>query len=209
MMMSSTPHRIQPSLQEMIQWLRFVLHRPPLPECPREAARAGKEPKQPAFISSRDHSGHARVTPIAWKLWVDPDVRVSDEDIRLWWSDPATGLGTLGGWNGQHYICWIDIDLKHFGSLETCEETVQQWLDQYPILKTAHRFRTQSGGYRILVASESKPFGFCSNSQFTLTPRGQPLGELLCGSDGRGGHTLLPPTKGLKGDYVWELWSEE
>jgi hypothetical protein len=207
--MVATLNQDLPSLKTTIQWLQEVVKRPPLPECPREAARTGKEPKQPAFISGRDRAGHPRVTTIAWKLWVEPEVEVSKEELRLWWSDSATGLGTLGGWNGEHYICWIDVDLKTFTSQTECDGEIQAWMDHYPVLKTAHRFRSQSGGYRFLVACRERPEGFKSNSKFSLTPEGEAIGEVLTGSEGRGGHTVLPPTKGMKGIYTWEQWTPD
>ena len=205
----ASPLPAPPSVKDTIRWLLEVVRRPPLPECPQEAARTGKDPKQPAFISGRDRVGNPRVTTIAWKLWADPEVPVKEGEIRLWWADKATGIGTLGGWNGQHHICWVDIDLKGFHSTEECERQVTQWMECYPILKTAHRFRSQSGGYRFLVACEEKPEGFGANSRFALSLGGQPIGEVLCGSEGRLGHTLMPPTKGLKGDYIWEVWSPD
>ena len=40
------------SVQETINWL-IRLGRPPLPECPIEAAKQGKEPKQPCFLDGK------------------------------------------------------------------------------------------------------------------------------------------------------------
>ncbi len=51
--MFTTPQPQAPqTVRETIHWL-LRLGRPPLPECPIEAAKQGKEPKQPCFLDGK------------------------------------------------------------------------------------------------------------------------------------------------------------
>lgn len=107
--------------------------------------------------------------------------RPSKLELKKWFSNPDTGVGTNGG-------AWLDFDLKHFDSPEHLEATIQ------PIVQNADWVeRTQGGGYRIAISPESKP-------EFTNFGIGDVdhAGELLNG----GGFVVLAPTKGKNGDYV-------
>jgi len=183
---------------ETIDWL-LRLGRPPLPECPIEAAKQGKEPKQPCYFDGR------RVIPISWKQWQHEQPIA--EIYQAWFEHPKTGIGSLGGWNGRHWLGWVDIDQKDFASPEACDRAVADWVKKYPVLADAPKFSTPSGGYRFLIAFNQEPANFKANSGFSLSPDGSHhAGELLTKN---GGHTLLPPTVGVSGKpYCWERWSE-
>jgi Bifunctional DNA primase/polymerase, N-terminal len=186
------------SVQETIDWL-LQLGRPPLPECPIEAAKQGKEPKQPCFLDGRF------LKVVNWKHW--QNTQPIPEIYQAWFSNPKTGIGTLGGWNGKHWLGWVDFDQKDFLSPDECDRAIDQWLKQYPIVAKAPMFRTPSGGYRFLVGFSQEPQNFKANSGFSLNPNGSHhVGELLAKN---GGHTLLPPTIGVSGKpYKWVHWSE-
>lgn len=186
------------NIQETINWL-IRLGRPPLPECPIEAAKQGKEPKQPCFLDGK------YLKTISWKQW--QHTQPIEEIYRAWFQNPKTGIGTLGGWNGNHWLGWIDFDQKDFTGAQECDRSIAQWLDQYPLMKDAPMFRTPSGGYRFLVAFNKEPENFKANSGFSLKRDGSHhVGELLSKN---GGHTLLPPTVGVSGKaYQWVQWSE-
>lgn len=185
-------------IQETIDWL-LRLGRPPLPECPIEAAKQGKEPKQPCFLDRK------WLKPVNWKQW--QNTQPIEEIIEAWFENPKTGIGTLGGWNGKHWLGWVDFDQKDFSSADECDRAIDQWEKQYPIVADAPMFRTPSGGYRFLVAFNLEPQNFKANSGFSLNPDGSHhVGELLTKN---GGHTLLPPTIGVSGKpYQWVRWGE-
>jgi hypothetical protein len=170
-----------------------------LPECPIEAAKQGKEPKAPCYFDGR------RVIPISWKPWQNS--QPIEEICKAWFQNSKTGIGTLGGWNGKHWLGWIDFDQKDFASSQECDRSIAEWLDKYPLMKDAPMFRTPSGGYRFLVAFNQEPENFKANSGFSLKADGSHhVGELLSKN---GGHTLLPPTVGVSGEaYQWVQWSE-
>lgn len=195
----SQTNRPPQNVREMIAWLQRI-GRPPLPECPIEAAKQGKEPKQPCFL---DNKGYLKT--VNWKQWQTQ--QPLEEIIRAWFCNPKTGIGTLGGWNGKHWLAWADFDQKDFASPEECDRRISDWEKRYSDIANAPMFRTPSGGYRFLVAFESEPQNFKANSGFSLDPDGKHhVGELLTKN---GGHTLLPPTTGVSGKpYVWQRWSE-
>ena len=193
-----SPSTTSLSILETIAWLQR-LGRPPLPECPIEAAKQGKEPKAPCFFDGR------RVVSISWKQW--QHTQPIGEIIKAWFSHPKTGIGTLGGWNGRHWLCWADFDAKTFESQDECDRAISSWQTRYPILENAPLFKTPSGGYRFLIAFNQEPKNFKANSGFSLNSDGSHhVGELLTKN---GGHTLLPPTVGVTGTpYQWVRWAE-
>ena len=180
------------TVRETVQWLHDTLGRPALPECPAECERdyGIDGGKAPAFIKS---NGSAQI--IKWEPYQE---RMPGRSELKQWFAQTRGVGTIGGWNGQHYIGYVDVDVKSFPSVDALEALVSDWLDRYPILKTAPRFRTPSGGYRIIIAFTEKQDWVA----FTLLEGGDRMGELLSKN---GSHTLLPPTMGANGiAYQWE-----
>jgi Protein of unknown function (DUF3987) len=187
-----------PNVKQTIQWL-IRANRPPLPECPIQAATQGKEPKSPHYIDGK------RVVSIQWKAW--QSIMPPQETINIWFQDKRMGIGTLGGWNGKHWLCWVDIDQKTFPNQEECDRKVGEWDTKYNFfLEQAPVFRTPNGGYRYLVAFSEKPEGFGANNGFSFSSAGDiHSGELLLDK----GHTLLPPTIGLnQKPYEWVRWFE-
>jgi DNA-binding Lrp family transcriptional regulator len=183
------------TIAETLAWLER-LGRPPLPECPIEAARQGKEPKAPCYFDGQ------KVISVKWSFF--QNVQPSEEILKTWFAQPQTGIGTLGGWNGHHWIGWVDFDQKNFASEEQCKHAIGAWLETYS-LQEAPCFKTPSGGYRFLIAFSREPENFKANSKFSLSPNGAHAGELLCKN---GSHTLLPPTVGIGGQYEWIKFSE-
>ena len=112
----------------------------------------------------------------------------SPDEIRQWFVHPQTGIGTLGGWQD---LVWIDIDRKQFESQVACDRRVEQWLDQYPRLQQTFTERTQSGGWRFAVKTQSPGF---TNIAFEVG--GHHVGEAL----GKGRLTVLAPTIGPSGN---------
>lgn len=186
------------SVRETIKWL-LRLGRPPLPECPLEAAKLGRQQKQPQYFDGR------RVVPVEWKDW-QHELPIP-EVYEAWFRHPKTGIGTLGGWNGKHWLAWVDFDAKDFESLDFAETAIAHWVEQYPVMDSAPMFRTPGGGWRFLIAFDKEPESFKANNGFSLAADGsQHAGELLTKN---GGHTLLPPTVGANGRaYRWERWAE-
>ena len=85
-------------------------------------------------------------------------------------STPKDGVSTLGGWNGRHWLGWIDFDLKDFNSTEKMDTAIADWVNKYPILKESPHFTTPRGGHRFLIAWNSEPKNFGANSGFSLIP---------------------------------------
>jgi phage/plasmid-associated DNA primase len=181
---------------ETIDWL-LSIGLPPLPECPIDADRFGKEPKSPHYMT---RSGEPY--SVSWKPW---QKKLPPQQLIDKWFLIPRGIGTLGSVSNRgHFITWVDFDAKNFDG--NCNEVVGEWEEKFPILQFAPMFRSPSGGYRFMIALSKEPENFKANSGFVLTsdPE-QPCGEVLCRN---GGHTLLPPTVGLNGAYVWVRWSE-
>lgn len=185
------------NVRNTISWLQ-KLNRPPLPESPLECERdcGVAKGKAPAWITSQ-----GKAVRVAWKPYQTS--MPSQSDLRKWF-EFTKGIGTLGGWNGQHFIGFVDLDPKDsaFESIEAFEIVFTDWLQTYPSIASAPRFKTPSGGYRIIVAFISEP----DWTAFSLIEGGTRMGELLTHN---GSHTLLPPTVGTNGKaYEWEQWSE-
>jgi phage/plasmid-associated DNA primase len=173
-----------------------------MPECPIEAEKAwgAKSAKRPCYWDEASQ----KVIPVSWKEFQTS--RPTPEHLRAWFASNKTQVGCLGGWNGKHWLAWIDFDLHHFESQDALDAKLAWWALKYPILGEAPKFRSPSGGYRYLIAFEHKPDKFGGNSGFCFTPGDKErLGELLTNN---GGHTLLPPTQSYNGAYQWERWSK-
>lgn len=196
--MSETFNQPPQSIAQTIEWLHKILGRPALPECPQECERDCGVPggKAPAWINRSGKAIKVTWTPYQSQL-------PAQADLKKWFA-LTTGIGTLGGGpNTQgHYIGFVDLDHKEgvFSSTEVFEARLHQWLSDYPLLQQSPRFRTPSGGYRVILAFTEKP----DWTAFSLDLDGQRMGELLARN---GGHTLLPPTLGANGiAYQWEYF---
>ena len=196
--------------EQMIAWIALTLNRPPFPVSPRESLINGCDPKGPAFYDGRYYK------PLKWKQyqhWETFEPRTKEQLIKKWHRDPRIeGVSTLGGWNGQHWLGWVDVDAKsqcwqsEAEPQILCEKDVALHLEQYPILQHCPRFRSPSGGYCLLIAFNREPEKFKANSGFSFSPGAPRKGELLVKN---GGHTLLPPAVGTNGNpYYWEFFTE-
>lgn len=196
--MSNIHHQPPQSVAQTIEWLHNTLGRPALPECPSECERDCGVPggKAPAWINRR-----GKASKVAWTSYQSQ--LPTQAQLERWFAF-TPGIGTLGGGpnNRGHYIGFVDLDRKQavFSSPEAFEARLQQWLSDYPVLQQSPRFRTPSGGYRVILAFTEKP----DWTALSLDPDGPRMGELLARN---GGHTLLPPTVGTNGiAYCWEYF---
>jgi hypothetical protein len=114
----------------------------------------------------------------------------TEAELKLWFANPANGVGTLGGWGGIYYG---DLDRKHFPTQQECDQAFAKILALLPGVTWTEQ--THSGGYRIAVALKEPP-GF---TNWALEPGGEHVGEVL--GDGR--FAVLDPTIGPSGNpYV-------
>ena len=80
--------------------------------------------KNPSFL---DVSG----TPRTINHGAYQDCLPSASNLKKWFINPSTGIGTLGGFKGS---IWIDFDVKDFENQSDCDSNFQGWLDRYPQL---------------------------------------------------------------------------
>ena len=96
--------------QEMIEWVALGLNRPPFPISPRESLLNDYEPKAPAFYDGKYYK------LLKWKQyqnWETFEKQTKEKLIKKWHQDSRIeGVSTLGGWNGQHWLGWIDVELS-------------------------------------------------------------------------------------------------
>lgn len=213
----TNPYNVEPeqvieapsTVGETVYWVLDYLKRPPLPENPKECEEQLKNKKgekqkggkQPCWLDS-----HGRAYPVIWSHYQE---KLPDEMVLQQWFEYSRGIGTLGGWNGKHYIAPIDFDYGKTGSLYTTQEemlaAIEKWKEKYPIVKTAPCFKTPSGGYRFILAFEEA----ADFAPFVLDPNYK--GDKCCGEllARNGGHTLLPPTVGVDGiPYEWVYFAQ-
>ncbi|WP_039962226.1 CHC2 zinc finger domain-containing protein, partial [Kamptonema sp. PCC 6506] len=202
---TSVQTQIPQTKQQIIAWVRDRLNKPPFPISPQQSLLNNKVEKQPAYYDRHYYK------TLEWKpyqKWHSLDPKLQEQLIATWHSDHRIdGVSTLGGWNGQHWLCWIDFDLNASETPEILKTRIDAWINTYPILQSAPQFLTPSGGYRVLVAFLTEPQDFGANNGFAFTPNTTVReGELLTKN---GGHTLLPPTIGSNGKkYEFTVWSE-
>lgn len=202
---ASVQTQIPQTKQQIVAWVRDRLNKPPFPISPQQSLLNNKVEKQPAYYDRHYYK------TLEWKpyqKWHSLDPKLQEQLIATWHSDHRIdGVSTLGGWNGQHWLCWIDFDLNASETPEILKTRINAWINTYPILQSAPQFLTPSGGYRVLVAFLTEPEKFGANNGFAFTPNTTVReGELLTKN---GGHTLLPPTVGSNGKkYEFTVWSE-
>jgi len=186
--------------KKTIEWCK-LLNKPPFPMSPQQNVLNGKEQKAPAYYESPSYYKSLEWTP--YKKWHEFGDDVKEKIISKWHKDKRIeGVSTIGGFNGKHWLAWVDFDTDDFESESAMLEVIQSWIEANPILKTTPQFRTPSGGYRILIAWEAEPLNFGANNGFSLKEGAiDRMGELLTKN---GGHTLLPPCIGVnEKSYQW------
>lgn len=102
------------------------------------------------------------------------------KELKKFFANPKTGVGTLGGHGG---VTWIDIDRKCYPSQEDCDRDANaiiaassaEWVE-----------RTGSNGYRIAIKTQQDP----TFTNFAATPGGKHVGEALH----KGRFTVLAPS---------------
>ena len=114
----------------------------------------------------------------------------SNNEIELWFTNGANGIGTLGGWNNT---IWLDFDTKQFCDQESCDtavlavcKSIKAQTGEEPFLERSH-----SGGWHIGVRVLAKP----NFTNFALSSGGKHVGEAL----GEGRFVVLAPTIGPSG----------
>jgi len=111
------------------------------------------------------------------------------DELVNWFTNPANGVGTLGGWNNT---IWLDFDLKQFASQAELDQAFEDILERHPELKKSWIEKTQSGGYRLATKPRTQP----TFTNFTLEVGESHRGEAL----GKGRFTVLAPTIGPSGN---------
>lgn len=155
------------------------------------ASRNGNRPK-PAFTGKNPSylniHGFPHLLPHRKYQYQLPE----QHEIDRWFNNPNNGVMTLGGWGD---IYWIDIDVKRYSSQQSCDRSVQSWLQRFPRLQNTFTEKTQSGGWRFAVRCKLAPE--FTNFRFDSSPHHR--GEIL----GKGQPTVLAPTIGPSGNpYV-------
>jgi hypothetical protein len=145
--------------------------------------------KNPSYLDrngrarSLNHRTYQNRLPYEWEL-------------REWFSNSETGIGTLGGHSG---VVWIDFDAKNYSSQEDCDRDVQRIISANNLEDTWIE-RTGSGGWRIAVRPQIQP----TFTNFSTTIDGVHIGEAL----GEGRFTVLSPTIHPNGNsYRRIAWS--
>jgi len=137
--------------------------------------------KNPSYVDSRGIPHLIRHTQYQNRV-------PTQAELQTWFANPANGIGTLGGW---HDIVWVDVDVKQFESQQACDQRIDDWMSQYPLLQQTFTERTHSGGWRLAVRVHEKSF-----TNFSLDGvGGHHMGEAL----GQGRFTVLAPTVGPSG----------
>jgi len=104
----------------------------------------------------------------------------TDSELKAWFCNPDTGVGTLGGHGG---LTWLDFDAKNYPSQKACDRDVVRIKEQ---IGATWGERTGSGGYRLAVKPKAKPLF----TNFATVKDGPHIGEAL--SEGR--FTVLAPS---------------
>lgn len=121
----------------------------------------------------------------------------TEQELKEFFCNPDTGVGTLGGHGG---VDWIDFDAKNYESQEICDSSVQEVIKKNA-LTTSWIEKTGSGGYRIAVKPKQHP----TFTNFALTPGGKHIGEALW----EGRFTVLAPSIHPNGKHYQRLgWGE-
>ena len=195
---------MNPQIRETLEWLKQQ-GLPPLPIAPAQdperfparnqdgSLKIGQDGVPlPAFTGKNPSFLDLRGIPHLIRHTRYQDRLPSDHELNTWFSNPANGIGTLGGWRG---LVWIDVDVKQFESQAACDSRIAQWLNHYPLLRQTFTERTHSGGWRFAVRVHEKTF-----TNFSLDGAGgMHMGEAL----GQGRFTVLAPTIGPSGNaYV-------
>jgi hypothetical protein len=193
--------RTASQIGETLAWLQ-AQGLPALPIAPRQPAEQYPQRDRRTGEPKRDRSGHL-VPQFSGKnpSYLDAsgqphlvqhsryrDRLPSAAELQTWFANPANGIGTLGGIQG---LIWIDIDVKHFDSLEECDRQVENWIAEHPQLQETWIERTHSGGWRLGVTVAEPP----TFTNISLEPGGPHIGEAL----GTGRLTVLAPTIGPSG----------
>lgn len=131
--------------------------------------------KNPSYL---DRSGKART--LNHRTYQDR--LPTHQELRKWFANPQTGVGTLGGHSG---VVWLDFDVKNYSSQEECDRDVQQIIETGGLANSWIE-RTGSGGWRIAVRPENQP----TFTNFTTSINGNHIGEALW----QGCFTVLAPT---------------
>jgi predicted P-loop ATPase len=156
--------------------------------CPfnREALRDGRFEPDPKFTGKNPSYLDSQGKPHLVNHKFYQDRLPTEAERKLWTANLANGYGVLCG----RRLHKIDLDRKHFGSQEECDQAKDAILEK--ISAETWVEKTHSGGYRIAIKLDQEP-GF---TNFALHPGGKHVGEVL----GKGRFAVLAPTIGPSGN---------
>ncbi len=120
-------------------------------------------------------------------------INPTPDELITWFASPFNGVGILHK-QGEFSL---DLDRKHFPTDADCEQALLSILESEPSLNNGLIEKTHSGGYRVVFKSALQP----DFTNFSLTPDGEHLGELL----GKGRFAVLAPTIGVSGNEYTEI----
>jgi|GEM_PF-1318895 len=188
------------AVQQTIEAL-LALGCPPIPVAPKQDPRQDwcyrvikTKDGSKSCVVGKDFNPIPRFTgknpsnlDIKGKPWICKHGKFQDRlptpyELKRFFCNPNTGIGTLGGHGG---IVWLDFDAKNYDSQESCDSDVESLISRYS-LQDSWIERTGSGGWRIAVKPKQKP----DFTNFATSLDGKHIGEAI--SDGR--FTVLAPT---------------
>jgi hypothetical protein len=177
----------QPALKETVRWLQAA-GLPALPIAPVQSATKYPLKKDGKVVVGLDGKALPRYTGKN-PSWLDSKgvpqplyhtkyqnkVPTAGE-VQRWFANSKNGVGTLGFVlpDGRHFVP-IDWDAKNFDSQEESDRVFGEWLEKYPVLKSAWLERTQGGGWHVYVAVVEKP----AFTNFAFEPGGKHIGEAM------------------------------
>jgi len=112
----------------------------------------------------------------------------TESELKKFFRNPKTGVGTLGGHVG---VSWLDFDAKCYPSQSDCDNDVARIISNICSHTGVQEDdlwieRTGSGGWRVAV----KPLKLPTFTNFATAPDGEHVGEALY----KGRFTVLAPT---------------
>ena len=137
----------------VIDWVLNTLKMPPFPASPTESIINNLDQKAPNYYKSKTF-----FTGVKWQKFQDWQKLPQETKIRViqeWHKDPRIeGVSTLGGWNGSHWLCWIDFDKQQGQTKEDLNGIIDSWIAKHEILSKFLHFTTPNDGHRFLIALE-------------------------------------------------------
>lgn len=206
LLMGSKTYSSNPEVQATIEAL-LKLGCPPIPVAPKQNPR-----DEWCHIRSKTKEGHlycpidGELRPLPRFTGKNPsyldwkgsprfvkhgefqDRLPTESELKKFFRNPNTGVGTLGGHAG---VSWLDFDAKCYPSQSDCDNDVARIISNICSHTGGQEDdlwieRTGSGGWRVAVKPIKKP----TFTNFATAPDGEHVGEALY----KGRFTVLAPT---------------